>query len=174
MAHLWTISHETLITNQRELQPAGSRRRHIAIRNHSLSSAVAEVKGLQESEYGIAIEISSCLELAMLLEVSIYPKPGNVHRARDHSETTFEHFLASAVACRSHLERAAEKGLLIKSGKISSEQAQVGSLVRDATVSMIRSQHGCNTSLGTILLLMLITIAAGMTFTGRRLSQYWT
>jgi triphosphoribosyl-dephospho-CoA synthase len=125
---------------------------------------------LRETLHGIASEVSSRLELAMLLEVSIYPKPGNVHRARNHSETTFEHFLASAVACRSHFERAAEKGVLIKSGKISPEQAQVGSLVRHAVISMMDSQHGGNTSLGTILLLMPIAIAAGMTFTGRRLS----
>ena len=59
---------------------------------------------------GLASEISRRLELAMLFEVSAYPKPGNVHRTRDYPGTRFEHFLASAVASRSSFEIAAEKG----------------------------------------------------------------
>ncbi|WP_455363487.1 triphosphoribosyl-dephospho-CoA synthase, partial [[Eubacterium] cellulosolvens] len=38
-------------------------------------------------------EIAAALQLAVLLEVSAYPKPGNVHRTRDFELTRFEHFL---------------------------------------------------------------------------------
>lgn len=118
-----------------------------------------------------ATEISGNLELAMLLEVSAYPKPGNVHRTRDYSETRFEHFLASAVASRPHFEEAAQRGILISRAKISSEEAQVGSIIRDAVISMMHSQHGGNTSLGTVTLLVPLAVAAGMTLHKRRFSS---
>ena len=54
--------------------------------------------------------ISRCLELAILFEVSGYPKPGNIHRTADFSETTFEHYLASAVAIEPSFRKAAEQG----------------------------------------------------------------
>ena len=44
----------------------------------------------------VADHVSRCLQLAILLEVSAYPKPGNVHRTADFQETDYEHFLASA------------------------------------------------------------------------------
>lgn len=75
-----------------------------------------------------ASKISGSLELATLLEVTAYPKPGNVHRTRDYSETRFEHFLASAVASRPHFEKAAQRGTLISRANISTEDAQVGSI----------------------------------------------
>ncbi len=107
----------------------------------------------------------------MLLEVSAYPKPGNVHRTRDYSETTYEHFLASAVASRSYFERAAKRGILISRKKISVQHAEVGAAIRDAVISIMHSQRGGNTSLGTLTLLVPLAVAAGMTFTGRHLSR---
>lgn len=46
-------------------------------------------------------------EVAALLEVSGYPKPGNVHRTRDFSDMTYEDFLISASVLRENLEIAA-------------------------------------------------------------------
>jgi triphosphoribosyl-dephospho-CoA synthase len=111
-----------------------------------------------------ALEISRSLELAMLFEVSAYPKPGNVHRTRDYPDTRFEHFLASAVACRPSFEMAARKGSLIAMHKLRPEEAEVGSAIRDAALSSIHSQRGGNTSLGTVTLLVPLAVAAGMTF----------
>jgi triphosphoribosyl-dephospho-CoA synthase len=112
----------------------------------------------------IASEISRRLELAMLFEVCAYPKPGNVHRTRDYPDTRFEHFLASAVACRASFETAAEKGCLISKRQLRLEGAHVGSIIRDAAVDAIHSQRGGNTSLGTITLLIPLAVAAGMSF----------
>ena len=108
-------------------------------------------------------EISDKLELAMLLEVSAHPKPGNVHRTRDYEETSYEHYLASAVASGAHFERAAQRGILLSSGAISPKEVCVGSLIRDAVVSTLAAQRGGNTSLGTLTLLVPIAVAAGMT-----------
>jgi hypothetical protein len=43
----------------------------------------------------------------MVLEVAAHPKPGNVDRDHDFPDTTFEHFLASAVGTYPVLEEAA-------------------------------------------------------------------
>ncbi len=43
-------------------------------------------------------------EIAALLEVSGYPKPGNVHRTQDFSDMTYEDFLISASVLRENLE----------------------------------------------------------------------
>jgi len=117
-----------------------------------------------------ASEISRRLELAMLFEVSAYPKPGNVHRTRDYPNTRFEHFLASAVACRFSFEVAARRGSLIAKHVLRPWDADVGKTIRDAAVSSINSQGGGNTSLGTLTLLVPLAVAAGMTFTKNRLS----
>ena len=117
-----------------------------------------------------AVEISRSLELAMLFEVSAYPKPGNVHRTRDYPDTRYEHFLASAVACRPSFEMAARKGSLIAMRKLSPEDARIGSEIRDAALSSIHSQRGGNTSLGTLTLLVPLAVAAGMTFRKKRRS----
>src|SRR5674476_1155403 len=63
--------------------------------------------------------IARCAQLAMLLEVSASPKPGNVDREHNYSDTCFEHFLASSVSVYPVLELAARSrngiGVLIRS-----------------------------------------------------------
>jgi triphosphoribosyl-dephospho-CoA synthase len=108
----------------------------------------------------------------MLLEVSAYPKPGNVHRTRDHPDTRFEHFLAASVACRPSFEIAAQRGSLVAKRKQRSGQVQVGSLIRDAALRAVHSQRGGNTSLGVVTLLIPLAVAAGMTFTKSRLATH--
>ncbi|MCK4382115.1 MAG: triphosphoribosyl-dephospho-CoA synthase, partial [Candidatus Lokiarchaeota archaeon] len=39
-----------------------------------------------------------CVNLSSLLELSGWPKPGNVHRTRNFEDTRFEHFLAGITA----------------------------------------------------------------------------
>jgi triphosphoribosyl-dephospho-CoA synthase len=131
---------------------------------------VKTARELGQRALDIACEVSRRLELAMLLEVSAYPKPGNVHRTRGYSETTFEHFLASAVAARRHFELAAERGVLVSRRKISLQDAQVGRTIRDAVVSIMRSHRGGNTSLGTVMLFVPLAVAAGMTIALGRFS----
>jgi len=41
------------------------------------------------------LHVSRIAELASVLEVSGYPKPGNVHRTRDFDDMVYEDFLVS-------------------------------------------------------------------------------
>jgi len=113
-----------------------------------------------QSEKGID-EIAGCLQLAMLLEVSAYPKPGNVHRTADFEETRYEHFLASAIGVGPHFREAARRGVLLGSKRIQGSQVEIGAAVRGAISDVAKWQHGGNTSLGSIILLMPIAVAAG-------------
>jgi triphosphoribosyl-dephospho-CoA synthase len=80
-------------------------------------------------------------QLAMMLEVTAYPKPGNVDRCHDYPETHLEHFLASTIFARQALEEAAEgKGRI---GEI------IGHAVRDTSF-----HKGGNTHFGAFILLM--------------------
>ena len=106
-------------------------------------------------------EIAGCLQLAMLLEVSAYPKPGNVHRAADFEETRYEHFLASSIGAGSHFREAARQGVLLSSKSIRASEVGIGAMIRDALLDVANWQHGGNTSLGSIILLMPISVAAG-------------
>jgi len=106
----------------------------------------------------------------MLLEVSIYPKPGNVHRTRDYPATRFEHFLASAVAARPYFEKAAERGVLISRREISPQEVYVGRIIRDAVIAIMNSHRGGNTSLGTVMLFVPLAVAAAMTIALRKFS----
>ena len=107
--------------------------------------------------------ISRCLELAILYEVSGHPKPGNVHRTADFPKTTFEHYLASAVAITPSFRRAAEQGIRVSEGEIDPSEMGIGSVIKDAVDRMLGSQSGGNTLLGAIILLAPIAAAAGMT-----------
>jgi len=106
--------------------------------------------------------VSECLQLAVLLEVSAYPKPGNVHRTADFEGTRYEHFLASAIALGPHFKHAAKRGLLVHDGKIGLENIGVGETIKDAVVDVSSWQHGGNTVLGSIILLVPIAVAAGI------------
>jgi len=121
--------------------------------------AVKRLKSLQ-AEKDID-EIAGCLQLAMLLEVSAYPKPGNIHRAADFEETRYEHFLASAIGVGPHFREAARRGVLLGSDRIHGNDVGIGAVTRDAVLDVAKWQHGGNTSLGSIILLMPIAVAAG-------------
>ena len=107
-------------------------------------------------------EIAAALELALLLEVSAYPKPGNIHRTRNFENTRFEHFLASAAALVPHFRLAALRGSKAAAGSMRSGEFMIGERIRRAVESCSEWQHGGNTSLGAILLLIPISYAAGM------------
>ena len=85
-------------------------------------------------------------ELALLLEVSGTPKPGNVDRERDLPDLRFEHFLAGAVGARRGLELAANG-------------APVGEAFEQGVAHM-SAQSGGNTQFGALLLLVPLVKAA--------------
>jgi len=111
----------------------------------------------------VAWEVSACAGLAVLLEVTGSPKPGNVHRYADFHDTRFEHFLASGIAIMRDMEAAASRGIAIGLNEIRLEDARMGETFRDAVKQVKRWQRGGNTSLGTIILVTPLSVAAGMT-----------
>jgi triphosphoribosyl-dephospho-CoA synthase len=119
----------------------------------------------KKSSMGIAEHVSSCLQLAILLEVSAYPMPGNVHRTVDFQDTKYEHYLASAVAVAPHFKRAAKQGILAFTKKISPNDIGTGKIIKNSIKSIDAWQHGGNTLLGAVILLSPIAVASGMTFT---------
>jgi len=117
---------------------------------------------LQRNTNQTAKHVSSCLQLAILLEVSAH-KPGNVSRNANFQRTRYEHFLASAVAVEPSFTQTAQRGIMVFNGKIEPNQICIGEIIKNAVISIDAWQHGGNTLLGTVLLLAPIAAAAGMT-----------
>ncbi len=109
-----------------------------------------------------ADEIMLCAQLAATLEVSGYPKPGNVHRTADFQDTRFEDFLAGSVALGPPIRRVARRGLLAASGQLKLNQLQIGRAVRESVDATVRWHKGGNTHLGTVLLFAPLAAAAGL------------
>lgn len=88
-------------------------------------------------------------QLAMMLEVCAFPKPGNVDRCHDYADTRLEHFLASTIFARPALEEAATgKGRI---GEI------IGHAVRQTNV-----HNGGNTHFGAFILLVPLVYGNGI------------
>jgi len=85
-------------------------------------------------------------QLALLLEVTGTPKPGNVDRHRDHEDLRFEQFVAGAVGARPGLELAADG-------------ARVGRAFERAVAGM-SEQSGGNTQFGALLTVTPLVAAA--------------
>jgi triphosphoribosyl-dephospho-CoA synthase len=94
-------------------------------------------------------EVARSAQLAMILEVSASPKPGNIDRTHDYVDTCYEHFLASATGVYPVIERAA-------SGK-----EKIGQLLKEAVLESNKWQKGGNTHFGAFLLLLPLAKAAG-------------
>ncbi len=106
-------------------------------------------------------DIAASIQLAMAFEVSGYPKPGNVDRLHDYEDTYFEHFIASAIGMGSVLRDTAQRGKDVKEGKIRHIDSEVGLFMKKAVEASNRWQHGGNTHLGTIILVIPIALGAG-------------
>lgn len=85
-------------------------------------------------------------QLALLLEVTGTPKPGNVDREREYDDLRFEHFVAGAVG--------AQRGL-----RMAAEGTSVGRAFERAVAGM-RDQSGGNTQFGALLLVTPLVRAA--------------
>jgi triphosphoribosyl-dephospho-CoA synthase len=115
--------------------------------------------GLRRDEAGDYV--SGCAQLAALLEVSAYPKPGNVHRLRDFPSTRYEHFLAGSVAISPIIREFAMSGYDVGAGQKTWEDIGIGCKILAAVEASSRWQSGGNVNLGVILLFTPISIAAG-------------
>ncbi|EMA46131.1 triphosphoribosyl-dephospho-CoA synthase [Halococcus saccharolyticus] len=84
-------------------------------------------------------------QLALLLEVTATPKPGNVDRAREYPDLRFEHFMAGAVG--------ANEGLRAAAGDPIGESFE-------RAIEGMADQRGGNTQFGALLLLVPLIRAA--------------
>ncbi|MFX1293680.1 MAG: triphosphoribosyl-dephospho-CoA synthase [Promethearchaeota archaeon] len=106
--------------------------------------------------------IAQCGSIAALLEVSGYPKPGNIHRTRDFPKTRYEHFLASSVAIIPTLREIAYYGRSAYNNKFGLNELNLGASILKAVKNTQFWQYGGNTNLGIILLFVPLACAAGM------------
>ncbi|MDK2893127.1 triphosphoribosyl-dephospho-CoA synthase [Methanohalophilus sp.] len=93
--------------------------------------------------------IARCCQLAMALEVSATPKPGNIDRTHDFDDTQYEHFIASAISVYPAMHSAA------------ANRYSVGYLLNMAVSESNRWQKGGNTHFGAFLLLIPLAMSAG-------------
>jgi triphosphoribosyl-dephospho-CoA synthase len=105
--------------------------------------------------------VSRCAMLAALLEVSAYPKPGNVHRTRDFPGTRYEHFLAGSVALSEAMRGLALRGYEAEEGAIRWHDIEVGKNALWAVTDSLGWQSGGNVNLGVVLLFAPLAAAAG-------------
>lgn len=108
-------------------------------------------------------DIARAAQLASALEVSGYPKPGNVHRTADLEEMRFEHFISSSIAIGPTLLDVAERGFKAGKGEIKVGDIGVGAAIKGAIEETMKWQSDGNTNLGIVMLLVPLTAAAGMT-----------
>ena len=105
--------------------------------------------------------VARCATLAALLEVSAYPKPGNVHRLHDLPGTSFEHFLAGSVAMDPAMRRLALGGYDARGGSASWKDVEVGTRILEATRDALNWQRGGNVNSGVVLLFAPLAAAGG-------------
>ncbi|WXG43623.1 MAG: triphosphoribosyl-dephospho-CoA synthase [Promethearchaeati archaeon SRVP18_Atabeyarchaeia-1] len=109
----------------------------------------------------LADDIGRSASLSILLEVSGFPKPGNVHRTKDFSKTRYEHFLCSGVAITPAMTTLALNGALLGLKRLTEGEVELGKHILKAISDTQRWQHGGNTNLGSVLLLAPLCVAAG-------------
>ena len=117
-----------------------------------------------------AQHISKCLQTAIILEVSVQ-KPGNVGFSASFENTRVEHFLASAIAAGPSFQEAAYRGTAVAEGQLDVGKVGLGELIKSCAVDIAAWQHGGNTILGTVMLLVPMAVAAGMTSTTKDFSM---
>ncbi|MFX0056875.1 MAG: triphosphoribosyl-dephospho-CoA synthase [Candidatus Heimdallarchaeota archaeon] len=106
-------------------------------------------------------DILRCVNLSSLLELSGWPKPGNVHRTRDFMNTRFEHFLGGIVAIQPNFKEFCEQIFnKFENEKEAFNDINLGLFIKKAVNEMMRWQHGGNVLLGHILVLTPLIAAA--------------
>lgn len=93
--------------------------------------------------------VAQFAQLAMLLELSSSPKPGNVDRCHDFKDIGFSQFLISAVSAYP-VFRAAASG-----------RGTIGSLILEGVKAWREWNLSSNTHFGSLVLMVPLTLAAG-------------
>jgi triphosphoribosyl-dephospho-CoA synthase len=116
-----------------------------------------------------------CINLASLLELAGWPKPGNVHRTKNFKTTRFEHFLSGIAAILPTFRKFCEK--IYQSSHMEKNNyrfIELGKFFKEATEKMMKWQSGGNVLLGHILLLGPLAGAATLClkFKSKRFSDF--
>jgi triphosphoribosyl-dephospho-CoA synthase len=93
--------------------------------------------------------IAQCAQLAILLELSSGPKPGNVDRCHDFFDIGFSHFVTSAVSAYPAFRKAA------------SGQGRFGEILLEAIETWEEWKIPGNTHFGSLVLMIPLATAAG-------------
>jgi triphosphoribosyl-dephospho-CoA synthase len=104
--------------------------------------------------------IAKIAQISSALEVSGYPKPGNVHRTRDFHDMVFEDFLISGIVIGDAIRDAVSRACEINNS-ISFKEANLGKYILQA-VQETDIWIANNTNLGIIMLLTPIAISAAI------------
>jgi triphosphoribosyl-dephospho-CoA synthase len=106
-------------------------------------------------------DLLRCINLASLLELAGWPKPGNIHRTRDFENTRFEHFLIGITAIQPNFRRFCEKVYNSSIGTYKNfSYIELGLFFKETTSQMMKWQKGGNVLLGHILILGPLAAAA--------------
>lgn len=103
-------------------------------------------------------DIAKIGQIAALLEVSAYPKPGNVHRTQNFDDMSFEDFLISSVCMGKHLEQVSQKGYKYYPNMLN--QINIGENILGC-VEDTNKLVNTNTNLGISLLFMPLAATFG-------------
>lgn len=103
-------------------------------------------------------DIAKLGEIATLLEVSGYPKPGNVHRTQDFDDMSYEDFLISSISIRESLECVANNASKYYPNVI--DHINVGECILNCVAST-QNLVNTNTNLGISMLFVPIAAAFG-------------
>lgn len=96
------------------------------------------------------------LSLAIILEASGYPKPGNIHRFRDKQYMRYEAFLATGVLSYKYFLKGLKRGF-----RGAFKEVVIGDLVYGLVSDVIDWVKSSNTCLGSALLLNLMSVSIG-------------
>ena len=107
-------------------------------------------------------DIMLAAQLAAVLEVSAWPKPGNVHRMADIGPKTYERFLAGSLAIGPACRKAAERGLLASVGHLGLPELGLGDLMEEAVSSDGSWQMSGPSHTGFVILAIPLSASAGL------------
>lgn len=100
-----------------------------------------------------ASEIAKLAQIASALEVSGYPKPGNVHRTRDFEDMEFEDFIISGIVIGDTIREACTD--------VDVENPQLGKYILQAVAETDKWIKN-NTNLGIVMMTTPIAVAASI------------
>lgn len=103
-------------------------------------------------------EIAKLAQIASVLEVSGYPKPGNVHRTRNFDDMVFEDFIISGVVIGETIREATTQA---KSINDNYESAELGRFILEA-VKETDKWIANNTNLGIMMMCVPIACSAAI------------